>query len=280
MEAPKKRGRKPKNEYYINKKVDNVEITDKAIILHLPITIEDVTIKDINNEIIDFISPCQISPYSKDSLYSELCSVEKTEDYIMEKNGNILNQETYENNVIIIYDLQLLPKEVSKNGTVNIKTNIACFWCCHNFSADPIFMPVNLHNGVYKVKGCFCSFECCYSYMDDKHRDSIYLLNYMYKDFTKKLGTFKDNVKKAPPRESLTMFGGPMSIEEFRKSFSDYSIRPFPMVYIPNHLEKTKKIIQREVKSLLPNVEFKENVPEKRIKNSSLGKIIGFRKTT
>lgn len=282
METPiaKKRGRKSKDEYYINKKVDNVEIIDKAIILHLPITMEDVQSKESKESIsdMDFISPCQVSPYSKNNLYSEIYNIKKNEDYIMKKNGTILNEETYENNIVSIYDLQLLPKELTKDGVTNIKTHIACFWCCHTFISIPVFMPINLHNGIYKVKGCFCSFECCYSYMDDKYRDNIYLLNYMYKDFTKKIGSFKDNIKKAPPRESLNMFGGPMTIEDFRKSNSEYSIRPFPMVYIPNQLEKTKKIIQKEVKSLLPNVEFKNITVEKKIKNSSLGKIIGFRK--
>ena len=56
-----------------------------------------------------------------------------------------------------------------------------------------------------------------------------YLIKFLY---TKLTGAkLSDNIKSAPPRCSLKMFGGELSIEEFREGFDSYGM--FPKINMP-----------------------------------------------
>ncbi len=98
---------------------------------------------------------------------------------------------------------------------------IWCFNCCHPFENEPVYLPTKkLSNGDWNVTDNFCSWECAKTYNRDyKHdmdKQSRYGLLYsMYTALTGKT----DKISFAPPRECLSVFGGTMSIEEFRSSF-------------------------------------------------------------
>jgi hypothetical protein len=124
-------------------------------------------------------------------------------------------------------------------------TNIHCWWCCNSFNDIPCALPEYYKKDKFYVNGCFCSFNCCASYNFSRNDDSMWerysLLNLMYKKLYNK-NFVKINL--APPRETLKMFGGFLSIEEFR----EYSIRN----------DKSFNIIKPPLISIIPKIE--ENI--------------------
>lgn len=127
-------------------------------------------------------------------------------------------------------------------------TNIYCWWCCHQFSDIPCCMPEYYKKDKFYVSGCFCSFNCCASYNFSKNDDAMWerysLLNLMYKKLYNK-NFVKINL--APPRETLKIFGGFLSIDEFR----EYSIRN----------DKTFNVIKPPLVAIIPKIE--ENIYSK-----------------
>ena len=124
-------------------------------------------------------------------------------------------------------------------------TNIHCWWCCHSFNDIPCALPEYYKKEKFHVNGCFCSFNCCSSYNFSRNDDAMWerysLLNLMYKKLYNK-NFVKINL--APPRETLKMFGGFLSIEEFR----EYSVRN----------DKSFNIIKPPLISIIPKIE--ENI--------------------
>ena len=101
-------------------------------------------------------------------------------------------------------------------------TNIYCFWCCHSFPTIPCALPIKYNNNTFTVYGCFCSPECAAAYnfndfQDTENRWERYsLLNMLY---TREKHT---QIKLAPPRQILDIFGGTLSILQFRENLTNY----------------------------------------------------------
>ncbi len=128
------------------------------------------------------------------------------------------------------------------------KTDVSCWWCCHQFDTMPLGLPFHYNGTVFKVKGCFCSFNCMLAYSDNKvSGDTLYLIHYLFRVLTKK--SFKVKIQKAPPREMLKLFGGPYSIEEFRNTFdtfdntkfTTFSKLEYPMIALNVQIEEHVK---------------------------------------
>ena len=134
------------------------------------------------------------------------------------------------------------------------KTDIHCWWCCHQFDTLPCFIPDKFYNGIYYVFGCFCSPSCAFSYnlnMTDQRvsiRHSL-LRKLYFKVFNVKF------IPLAPQRELLKIFGGSLSIEEFRDSKmmirrDIYTLLP-PMVPLIPIVEEITNDNKNEVKFLM-----------------------------
>ena len=101
------------------------------------------------------------------------------------------------------------------------ETSIYCWWCCHPFNCVPCSIPEKLVDDTFIVYGIFCSPECCAAYLfnDNNHSSSqdiwtkYSLLNLLYKDIYK-----GKKIEQAYSREVLKIFGGPLSITEFRNT--------------------------------------------------------------
>ncbi len=100
-------------------------------------------------------------------------------------------------------------------------TTTHCFWCCHPFEGAPIGVPYAYEaaDDKFHVDGCFCSFECAaaqnFSDRSGGNHDTFEryaLLNVM----AARAGKADPYVAPAPCRQALDIFGGSMSIEEFR----------------------------------------------------------------
>ena len=116
------------------------------------------------------------------------------------------------------------------------KTDTWCWWDSHSFTNLPFPLPDSFHNDTFHVMGCFCSVNCALAYNLYHLKDSkIYqrksLIYNLYKIMYEITPDEDLYIKTAPPREELHVFGGELSIDNFRKSFA--TINKEYLVYVP-----------------------------------------------
>ena len=278
-ETPKKRGRKPKEKTYSVMKLQDSreDDDDTGIILHL--LVRTVDLGDTINTILEYkpqISEPQ--PYEPENNFDFLpVDEEQGEQQSTQQSQQQQGEEqaeTAETNTEEICEQhqQILPAESAvpdiengfSNGSMiliqknllNImfefidskcdewpkSTSIHCMWDCHAFEGAPCAIPMKYINGKFYVFGCFCSFNCAMAYVFEQKTSNKWeqysLLLLLYK---KLYGTEYVNLKIAPPRQSLKMFGGIFGIDQFRNHFAsnrDYSIVYPPMIAIIPKLEE------------------------------------------
>jgi hypothetical protein len=123
------------------------------------------------------------------------------------------------------FNLMVQYKEWSEKRLLPESTDIACFWCAHAFEGMPCVIPEREVDMVYMVYGNFCSPGCAISHLlmeglDPHVRwERLALLHRVYDHD----GTGR--IFPAPARESLKLFGGPMSIEVFRATMQEKKVR-------------------------------------------------------
>jgi hypothetical protein len=121
-----------------------------------------------------------------------------------------------------------------------LSTNICCYWCCNNFTTPPLGIPVKLVDGRFHVFGCFCSLECAAAFNSSDINisvDEAFNRYALINQLARALG-IKKNIRAAPPRFALAMFGGHMSIEEFRSSNSMSIVNFPPMMTVTQQVEE------------------------------------------
>lgn len=138
------------------------------------------------------------------------------------------------------------------------KTDVYCWWCCHPFDTSPCTLPVK-HDSLrnrFTFTGIFCSWNCTKAYnfeMNDNRkyeRSSLitFLIQQLY-GITEAI-----HIKPAPLRQCLKMFGGYMSIEDFRnnhKTVDSYHINLIKHNFIyPEVTEVTNVKLESEKKNL------------------------------
>lgn len=116
--------------------------------------------------------------------------------------------------------------EANKTQSWPSSTSIYCWWDGHPFDGPPCSLPCDYNNNVFRVCGIFCSPECAAAYnFSDIHSgydlwERYSLLNFLYRK------VYNDNhikIKLAPPKQSLKIFGGNLSIKDFRIHNSNYN---------------------------------------------------------
>lgn len=115
--------------------------------------------------------------------------------------------------------------ESNRTNKLPDSTYIACYWCSHSFNNQPCIIPESERNGIYKVYGNFCSSECAMAYLlkeslDPHIRWDRMALLYRIYDVNG-----KGRIYPAPPRESLRLFGGPLTIESYRATLHSNKVR-------------------------------------------------------
>jgi hypothetical protein len=157
------------------------------------------------------------APVATDSLFPIAKANEVVETKVVQKTTYL--QERVEK-------IQLLKCYSVKTGetfTPPPKTDVHCLWCTHCFEESPCFLPVKEESSVYHVYGNYCTPQCALAYLLYEHMDShvrwerMALLHRMYRSVGR--------LYPAPPRESLTTFGGVYSIEAFREIISTNKVR-------------------------------------------------------
>lgn len=123
------------------------------------------------------------------------------------------------------YNLMVQYKEYSEQKMIPDRTDVACFWCAHTFEWQPCIIPEREVNGVYNVYGNFCTPECGVAFLLSEPIDPhvrwerMALLQRIYDQ------EGKGRVCPAPARESLRLFGGPLTIESFRSAITEKKVR-------------------------------------------------------
>ena len=95
----------------------------------------------------------------------------------------------------------------------------ACWWCCHQFDGIPVGLPLRHVAGVFHCTGVFCGLECALAYnRRERHgHDADDTANHIQLMAMRMVpGHAFRGVRAAPDRCLLRLFGGPLSIEEFR----------------------------------------------------------------
>jgi hypothetical protein len=88
-------------------------------------------------------------------------------------------------------------------------TQIACYWCCHQFNNSPFGIPVKYRDSKYHVYGCFCSLECAaaYNFASKENMDEIWEQYNLINQLSREIG-HKAIIKPSPNRLALKLYGG------------------------------------------------------------------------
>ena len=127
--------------------------------------------------------------------------------------------------------LMVLFQDSNRYQKLPEKTEIACFWCCHSFSSQPVAIPSHILDEIWYMYGNFCSSECSTAYLFKERIDAhvqwerYALLNSLYSDDAQVQAGSPQGIRPAPPREVLRMFGGSMDISEFRALVHEKRLR-------------------------------------------------------
>ena len=149
------------------------------------------------------------------------------------------------------------------------KTDIACLWCCEQFSWKPAVILSRYESdvmngpvkGQYRVYGNFCCPECALSYLLEENIDTNARwerISWMHLIYGKASG---GRLYPAPSRLTLKKFGGIYTIEEFRDLAITHKIRADihypPMVSLLATMD-TKPIdfYEAPIKQALPTYAF------------------------
>ena len=201
----------------------------------------DTMIKTSNNEPLD----------ENDDIIIQLPIPQNKINSIINNNdtqeAKIVNPAPYETNSFFMNDAENITFDLThdyQTTYTNLNNNSHCFWCCHSIDGNIYSMPYNYDsiNDNYFVYGSFCSLQCANAYNFSTHgsSDKVWEINSWIQMLAKRYG-FDNIIRPAPSRYLLKMFGGNLSIEEFReahlKTDKTYILNIPPMISIASSTE-------------------------------------------
>ena len=138
------------------------------------------------------------------------------------------------------------------------KIDTCCWWCCHTFECSPCTLPTKYDSlrKRFTFIGTFCSWNCTKAYNLDKNDQKKYERAGLITLLIQQLYGIASaiSIKSSPPRQCLKMFGGYMSIDEFRNKSSlvdSYHLNLINFNYIyPEITEVTNVKLKNENKNL------------------------------
>lgn len=140
-----------------------------------------------------------------------------------------------------------------------------CWHCCHPFPGEPVRFPIEYDDrrDSWKVAGYFCSWSCAKTWNVDRAgsggcdagaRECLLGL------YRKKCAgiPIKQGIVPAPPRQLLRVFGGTMSIEDFRRN--DKIVHVLPERVVPLERIVTTRALEAERRAALPGPDLDQRV--------------------
>ena len=147
------------------------------------------------------------------------------------------------------HDHELVKMDYSKPN------EIACFHCCHSFGNHPFPVPnsFDAFSQKFVVGGNFCSPSCAKAFLLEKPNNSskLSLFNKMMIEVYECDAT---TIRIAPPRFSLQLFGGVLTIDKFREGSQQFSISSSPFINSytiiteKNQVESTSQQVHGSIK--------------------------------
>jgi len=163
-----------------------------------------------------------------------------------------------------------------------------CWWCCHPFESIPLSMPLrhDVKRNIFSTNGTYCSWSCMKSHAIEKYgcnRGGIICGNITM--MRRKMYNHLGGVKPAPYRYRLAVFGGDMTIEQFRQNQTQDGNDPVSRIECKPHTDNLIPIVSNTKKmNEIKNANYDNNTlklkrtkPLKRSHNnleSALGLII------
>ena len=111
---------------------------------------------------------------------------------------------------------------------------VCCYWCCHPFDHRPVGLPVRYieRKEHFYMQGVYCSWACVNAENRDRPDFRMVQRSGMIYELAKRWHGVIPS-RTAPHRLALKMFGGPMTIEEFRNPpDADYMLQTPPVLNI------------------------------------------------
>lgn len=121
--------------------------------------------------------------------------------------------------------LLLAYKNSSELKEIPSSTTVACFWDCHSFHGKPCVMPIRDHGDHIEVDGNYCSPECMVAHLFDMQIDMHTRwerMSLIHRIYAIEHGK---NIVPASSRNVLTLFGGLLSIEQYRALLQSHKVR-------------------------------------------------------
>jgi hypothetical protein len=256
----KKRGRKPKQIFIMDQSDLKID-TDEKVILHLPINSKEkgepqLTVPqpfDYAGDLYPVASNSghtnqnnTLSGEDNNHLFLNISKIvqpnpqEDVNDILEELNKQRQQEINYSNtnNEKVSY-VFLDYLEYNFKQTWPSSTRINCLWCCEEFDHEPYGIPMKKDGDMFYMFGNFCSPQCAAAYIFDENDNTnelwerYSLLNFLY-------GSNNEKINVALPRLALKKFGGPFTIEEWRKKSKckTYKLIMPPMISIIPTLEE------------------------------------------
>jgi hypothetical protein len=213
--------------------------TRRPLIVHLPIQSRDIPMNDMPI-MYDPLPPTDAQPYDSnaDNPFAEEVEhiqeevavtdapIRTTAEPIMESIAEPVTKSEAEIDYYALKSTMLVQyHNSSERKEIPMQSDAACFWCCHSFSHRPVVLPIRDTGEYLQVMGNFCSPECAVAYLFDMRQDShtrweqLALLYRVYGEVC------HGKIHPAPHRTVLTLFGGSLSIQEYRQMLQSQKIR-------------------------------------------------------
>ena len=202
----------------------------ESILVFLPINIKELNDQDLISssflkDVINYKSYIsEIKPFQDEKTEEELCAFN-----VLHHTPEVPSNDDKKFNIVLnnknVYIQKIDCNTTNTADNENIFKSYNCWWCCHKFNTEVIYIPEYVRDDVFYVRGNFCSFNCAlsYNYNDNSQNNFCEKESLIYL-FYKKINNvlLHDNLKinYAPNKEILEKFGGPVNIEDYRKSFN------------------------------------------------------------
>lgn len=219
------------------KEMNDLQKTEYTnLLVHLPI---DISLIENN----------KTESYEQEYLnYKNLLSTIEKEPEPFEsiETTDLIEEKIIQSKEIKVLNDKILLNEKNIKKTVYMiekkEQNILCWWCCHNYENQSFGIPLRKDKDIFVTKGYFCSLNCAKSYNDNENIDLKIKQNrnLLIEMLNKEISNDDKEVIKSPPRETLKVFGGVLTIEEFRKNGNILKLIYPPLITIIPYIEEIK----------------------------------------
>lgn len=213
----------------------------RPLVVHLPIQSKDVPMNDMPIAY-DPLPPTEAQPYdsfAENPFHEEMenidgnasCPVATTvappvtagagvgEPIVQESKSDAVDFYRLKGTLLVQFT------HSSEVKTIPPTSDAACFWCCQTFPHRPVVLPVRDTGEHLIVMGNFCCPECACAYLFDMRQDAHTRweqLSLLYRVYGEACG---GDIHPAPHRTLLAMFGGTLSVENYRRLIRSHTVR-------------------------------------------------------